>query len=404
MLQVGLILLKILKIIGIILLALICMILLLVLFVLAAPIQYEVRGAFDDKWECKFKASARIYLLLHLIKISFGFKAMKWKLTVKVLFFQIMKKCGQIGKDDSADAGTATDSGAEAAASGAVTEAESEDDTDGTGEDAGHAGQGGSFGGADESDDVTEDASADLSDLADESPETDELPETDEADTGDESSGLVMPDSSDTWYTDAEPDDEADEPSGEAAEPSDEANKPSDEAAEPFDEAGKPSDEAGQDEITDEKLDQMLDELDMDSDSDADAGDSADSILDKAAKVYAFIQRDSVKKLIGRLEKGLMKILRHLIPDSLDVDAEIGQEDPYKDGQIAQYAVILHTLYPNHIDLRANFDEKVMKGKVSLRGKIIPGYIIVKLIGMAIVVLLNKDCRALIKKILKGDD
>ena len=398
MLQVGLILLKILKIIGIILLALICLILLLVLFVLAAPIQYEVRGAFDDKWECKFKASARIYLLLHLIKISFGFKAMKWKLTVKVLFFQIMKKCGQIGKDDSADAVTATDSGAEAAVSGAVTEAESEDDTDGTGEDAGHAGHGGSFGGADESDDVTEDASADLSDLADESPETDE------ADTGDESSGLVMPDSSDTWYTDAEPDDEADEPSGEAAEPSDEANKPSDEAAEPFDEAGKPSDEAGQDEITDEKLDQMLDELDMDSDSDADAGDSADSILDKAAKVYAFIQRDSVKKLIGRLEKGLMKILRHLIPDSLDVDAEIGQEDPYKDGQIAQYAVILHTLYPDHIDLRANFDEKVMKGKVSLRGKIIPGYIIVKLIGMAIVVLLNKDCRALIKKILKGDD
>ncbi|MGX8714971.1 MAG: hypothetical protein ACSW8A_04390, partial [Lachnospiraceae bacterium] len=100
----------------------------------------------------------------------------------------------------------------------------------------------------------------------------------------------------------------------------------------------------------------------------------------------------------------LMKILRHLIPDSLDVDAEIGQEDPYKDGQIAQYAVILHTLYPDHIDLRANFDEKVMKGKFSLRGKIIPGYIVVKLIGMAIVVLLNKDCRALIKKILKGDD
>lgn len=116
-------------------------------------------------------------------------------------------------------------------------------------------------------------------------------------------------------------------------------------------------------------------------------------IAETAAKVIHFLQMPSVKQLIGRLFKSLKKIIRHLLPDILRVRGTVGFADPAQTGRVMEAAAVLYAFYPDQVQITPSFDEEVLEGEVELKGKIVLLYLLIKGIGMALCVFLNKECR-----------
>ena len=116
-------------------------------------------------------------------------------------------------------------------------------------------------------------------------------------------------------------------------------------------------------------------------------------ILDIVKKVISFLQMPSVKKLVKKLFRSLKKIIRHLLPDELRIRGSIGLDDPAQTGRVMEAAAVLYAFYPDHIQITPSFDEKVLEGEAELKGKIALLYLLIKGIGMALSVLLNKECR-----------
>lgn len=112
-----------------------------------------------------------------------------------------------------------------------------------------------------------------------------------------------------------------------------------------------------------------------------------------------FLAVPSVKKLIGKMWKSIRKILRHLMPTDLQVDARVGMGDPAKTGQIMELGAILYAFYGDHIRIESSFDREVKEGQAELTGRIIPGYLLLKAAGMGLRIILNKECRRLYKEI-----
>ncbi|MGN0267091.1 MAG: DUF2953 domain-containing protein [Lachnospiraceae bacterium] len=116
-------------------------------------------------------------------------------------------------------------------------------------------------------------------------------------------------------------------------------------------------------------------------------------ILDTVKKVISFLQMPSVKKLMKKLLRSLKKIIRHLLPDELKIRGTIGLDDPAQTGRVMEAAAVLYAFYPDHIQITPSFDEKVLEGEAELKGNIVLLYLLIKGIGMALSVLLNKECR-----------
>ena len=112
-----------------------------------------------------------------------------------------------------------------------------------------------------------------------------------------------------------------------------------------------------------------------------------------------FINQPPVRKLISRLWGSIRRIIRHLRPSGLRIQARIGMDDPALTGKIIEFAAILYAFYNENIEIVSEFDEKVLEGRFSVRGWLVPGYLIIKILGMALRILLNKECRVFYREI-----
>ena len=99
-----------------------------------------------------------------------------------------------------------------------------------------------------------------------------------------------------------------------------------------------------------------------------------------------------------KLLRSLKKIIRHLLPDELKIRGTIGLDDPAQTGRVMEAAAVLYAFYPDHIQITPSFDEKVLEGEAELKGKIVLLYLLFKGIGMALSVLLNKECRGFFRE------
>lgn len=116
-------------------------------------------------------------------------------------------------------------------------------------------------------------------------------------------------------------------------------------------------------------------------------------IWDTVKKIISFLQMPSVKNLMKKLFRSLKKIIRHLLPDELRIRGTIGFDDPAQTGRVMEAAAVLYAFYPDQVQITPSFDEKVLEGEAELKGKIVLLYLLIKGIGMALSVLLNKECR-----------
>ncbi len=124
--------------------------------------------------------------------------------------------------------------------------------------------------------------------------------------------------------------------------------------------------------------------------------------LEKGQKLHrfaAFLEQESVKRLIRKLWKSICKIFGHLRPSVLFLKGRIGMDDPALTGKIMEVAAVLYAFYGEHIQLVSDFEEEVLEAEFTIKGRIVPGYLIIKILGMGLRILLNKECRALYKDI-----
>lgn len=127
-----------------------------------------------------------------------------------------------------------------------------------------------------------------------------------------------------------------------------------------------------------------------------------DEELEKEQRLHrfaAFLEQESVKRLIRKLWKSICKIFGHLRPSVLFLKGRIGMDDPALTGKIMEVAAVLYAFYGEHIQLVSDFEEEVLEAEFTIKGRIVPGYLIIKILGMGLRILLNKECRALYKDI-----
>ncbi|MDD7391163.1 MAG: DUF2953 domain-containing protein [Lachnospiraceae bacterium] len=120
-----------------------------------------------------------------------------------------------------------------------------------------------------------------------------------------------------------------------------------------------------------------------------------DSLFSIIRRILDFINLPSVRRLLEKLWKSIRRIIRHVLPSELTVRARIGMDDPALTGKIMELTAVLYAFYGDHIEVTADFDEKVLKAAVSVKGRLVPGYLIVKILEMGLRILLNRECRAL---------
>ena len=127
-----------------------------------------------------------------------------------------------------------------------------------------------------------------------------------------------------------------------------------------------------------------------------------DEELEKEQRLHrfaAFLEQESVKRLIRKLWKSIGKIFGHLRPSVLFLKGRIGMDDPALTGKIMEVAAVLYAFYGEHIQLVSDFEEEVLEAEFTIKGRIVPGYLIIEILGMGLRILLNKECRALYKDI-----
>ena len=121
---------------------------------------------------------------------------------------------------------------------------------------------------------------------------------------------------------------------------------------------------------------------------------SWDKKMDKLKAVKEFWNDEVTKEVKKRLIATGKKLLLHILPRKWKGRIEFGLEDPYVMGQILMVCGILMPIYEDKLEIKPDFEEEKLSGSFSLKGHIIPGYLLFQCLSL----LLNKNIRITYKK------
>ncbi|MBE5956085.1 MAG: hypothetical protein E7253_06500 [Lachnospiraceae bacterium] len=92
--------------------------------------------------------------------------------------------------------------------------------------------------------------------------------------------------------------------------------------------------------------------------------------------------------------RNLKKMILHMLPRKLKGTIEFGVEDPYIMGQILTVLGIFYPVYQDKFTVLPDFENPGFAGEVSLKGRIIPGYLILRLL----IAICNREVIRIIKE------
>ena len=125
--------------------------------------------------------------------------------------------------------------------------------------------------------------------------------------------------------------------------------------------------------------------------------------LDRAGQFKEFFLGEENRPGFLHIINNLIKMLRHILPVKLQGKIEFGLEDPYTMGQVLTVLAIFYPMYEDKFKIHPDFENPGFAGEFSLRGRIIPGYLLFRLL----VIIFNKDVRRIIKegsKLIGGNE
>lgn len=118
---------------------------------------------------------------------------------------------------------------------------------------------------------------------------------------------------------------------------------------------------------------------------------------EKVSLVRDFLGNAENQNTIRLIWRQIVKIIKHILPTKLRGRVKFGFDDPATTGQILTYISPFYGVYAKTFTIEPVFDEKVMEGELHLKGRIRLG----TLLWYVVRVLLNKNFRNLLKKLLK---
>lgn len=141
---------------------------------------------------------------------------------------------------------------------------------------------------------------------------------------------------------------------------------------------------------------------DADSETEEGMESEENSIVQLIRQVLDFLKQPPVKKLTGKLWRSIRRLLRHVRPSDLQLQAIVGTGDPAFTGKIMELAAVLYAFYGDRIKIVSDFDEKVLEAEFTVRGWLVPGYLLTKLLFMALRIFFSKECRSFYREIRQG--
>ena len=111
-------------------------------------------------------------------------------------------------------------------------------------------------------------------------------------------------------------------------------------------------------------------------------------------EIKEFLFGDKNRKGFLHLLHHLKKMILHLLPRRLEGRVEFGVEDPYMMGQILTVLGIFYPLYQDKFTVLPDFENPGFSGEISLKGRIIPGYLVLRLL----LALCNREVIRIIKE------
>ena len=91
---------------------------------------------------------------------------------------------------------------------------------------------------------------------------------------------------------------------------------------------------------------------------------------EKWQKLRDFLEKEENKNTFRLLKKQVIRLFRHILPGKVSGKVRFGFEDPYTTGRILTYISPFYGWYGRKIQVIPVFDEQVLEGEISLKGRI----------------------------------
>ena len=92
--------------------------------------------------------------------------------------------------------------------------------------------------------------------------------------------------------------------------------------------------------------------------------------LETKDKLISFITDEEHITALRRIKQELVVIAKHVRPRTIKGHVRFGLEDPYHTGQILAVLSVLYPFYGDHIQIYPDFGQKILEGKVQMKGRI----------------------------------
>ena len=119
------------------------------------------------------------------------------------------------------------------------------------------------------------------------------------------------------------------------------------------------------------------------------------TICDKIKIVVEFLKEEAHKNTLSVLKKELIRLVLFLKPKKMNGKIRFGMDDPYTTGQILAVLSVLYPFYAESVEIYPEFEQKVLEGNISIRGKIRGIYAAIVVFN----IIISKDVRTTIKDI-----
>lgn len=127
------------------------------------------------------------------------------------------------------------------------------------------------------------------------------------------------------------------------------------------------------------------------------------SVWTKLQQIFDFLNQESVRKLLRKCWKRLAKFGKHLRPLQVLLQGRIGTDDPALTGKLMEAAAILYAFYGETIALTADFEEEALEIDFQIKGRVVPGYVLLTVLIIGLRIFRNQECRVLWKKLRQNE-
>lgn len=111
----------------------------------------------------------------------------------------------------------------------------------------------------------------------------------------------------------------------------------------------------------------------------------------QAEAILIFLRRSDVQQFLKKMWNSCKKLFRHLLPNRFRLELHFGFDDPALTGQVLGLFSVFYAWYLDRISLQPDFEKEILEGKVWMRGRMIPAYLLYILLRSGYCVWKNKS-------------